>query len=63
MGTLVDRRQDLSGKLIAGAVGGVLGGVVFGMMMNVMGLHSSSTTARTTSPAIRMRVRSTSEAA
>jgi hypothetical protein len=38
MNTLVDRRQDMSGKVFAGVVGGLVGGLVFGMMMAMMGM-------------------------
>jgi hypothetical protein len=38
MSTLVDRRQDLSGKVIGGVTGGLLGGIVFGVMMSMMGM-------------------------
>ncbi len=40
MNTLVDRRQDMSGKFMAGIVGGLVGGLVFGLMMAMMGMMS-----------------------
>jgi hypothetical protein len=38
MSTLVDRRQDLSGKVTGGVIGGLLGGIVFGAMMSMLGM-------------------------
>src|SRR5688572_30157366 len=38
MSTLVDHRQDMSRKSLAGVVGGLAGGIVFGIMMTMMGM-------------------------
>jgi hypothetical protein len=38
MNTMVDRRQDMSGKFVGGVVGGLIGGLVFGIMMAMMGM-------------------------